>query len=152
MDNGQEIIHKVLHQKRIATAAFSADGTQITSAGEDRHLIQFDLMTDEIVLDREIDHTKLRSLCLINDKLVAVAGADNSIRLYDMAMDKSIAKLEGHFGSVAVMCPCGDFLVGGSFDTTVRIWDLEEEVRCQANDSRPVMLAPLDVDARMRIR
>ncbi len=152
MDSGKLLMDKHLHKLRVFTAAFSADGSAITSAGEDRHLIRYDLKTNQVTLDREIVTTKLMSMCLINDQLVAVAGSDNSIRLYDMMVNDVIAKLHGHFGTVAVMCPCGDLLASGSFDTSVRIWDLEEEVRQQAKHAMPVGLAPLDVDARMRIR
>jgi WD40 repeat protein len=149
---GKLIIDKHLHKSRIYTAAFSANGEMITSAGEDRHLIRFDLITNEVKMNREMATTKLMSMCLINDQLVAVAGSDNSIRLYDMMVDDVIAKLNGHFGTVAIMCPCGELLASGSFDTSVRIWDLEAEVGHQAKHSMPVGLAPLDVDAKMRIR
>jgi len=149
---GNLVLDKHLHKSRIFTAAFSANGEVITSAGEDRHLIRFDLKTNEVITDRELATTKLMSMCLINDQLVAVAGSDNAIRLYDMMVDDVIAKLNGHFGTVAIMCPCGELLASGSFDTSVRIWDLEAEVGQQAKHSMPVGLAPLDVDAKMRIR
>ena len=152
VESGELIFNKRLHRTKVFTAAFSVDGEMLTSAGEDRHLIRYDLKSDQIKLDREIATTKLMSLCLVNDQLVAVAGSDNSIRLYDVLADAVIANLHGHFGTVAVMCPVGDSLASGSFDTTVRIWDLEAEVGQQSKLSMPVGLAPLDVDARMRIR
>jgi len=152
VESGELILDKHLHRSKVFTAAFSSEGDMITSAGEDRHLIRYDLTTDQVKLDREIATTKLMSMCLVNDQLVAVAGSDNSIRLYDMLADGVIANLHGHFGTVAVMCPCGDLLASGSFDTTVRIWDLEAEVGQQSKLAMPVGLAPLDVDARMRIR
>lgn len=149
---GELITDKHLHQSRVFTAAFSRDGDMITSAGEDGHLIRFDLTANKVKMDRELAKTKFMSMCLINDQLVAVAGSDNSIRLYDMVVGEVIAKLNGHFGTVAIMCPCGEMLASGSFDTSVRIWDLEAEVLQQAKFSMPVGLAPLDVDAKMRIR
>ncbi len=151
VESGKLILDKHLHRSKVFTAAFSAEGDMITSAGEDRHLIRYDLATDQIKLDREIATTKLMSMCLVNDQLVAVAGSDNSIRLYDMQADIVRANLRGHFGTVAIMCPCGDLLASGSFDTTVRIWDLEAEVGQQSKPAMPVGLAPLDVDARKRI-
>ncbi|MDX1929341.1 MAG: hypothetical protein SFV81_22635 [Pirellulaceae bacterium] len=102
-------------------------------------------------IDRELATTRLMSMCLINDQLVAVAGSDNSIHLYGMMIDDVIAKLKGHFGTVAIMCPCGEMLASGSFDTSVRTWDLAAEVPQQAKSTMPVGLAPLDVDAKMRI-
>ncbi len=151
-ETGSVLCDRHLHRGKVFTAAFSADGNSITSAGEDRHLIRFDLIADQVKLDREIATTKLMSMCLINDNVVAVAGSDNSIRLYDMLVDDVIANLHGHFGTVAIMCTCGDLLASGSFDTSVRIWDLAAEVAQQSKQAMPVGLAPLDVDARMRIR
>ncbi len=152
VDTGELIVDRHLHKSRIFTAAFSGSGDTITSAGEDRHLVRFDLKSNAVMMDRELATTKLMSMCLINDQLVAVAGSDNSIRLYDMVVDDVIAKLNGHFGTVAIMCPCGELLASGSFDTSVRIWDLKAEVEQQPKQSMPVGLAPLDVDAKMRIR
>ena len=152
VESGELLFDKHLHQTKVFTAAFSVDGNTITSAGEDRRLIRYDLQSQEVKLDREIATTKLMSMCLVNDNLIAVAGSDNSIRLYDVIKDDVIAKLHGHFGTVAVMCPCGDLLASGSFDTAVRIWDLKAEVAQQSKQAMPVGLAPLDVDARMRIR
>ncbi len=151
-ETGSVLCDRHLHRGKVFTAAFSADGNSITSAGEDRHLIRFDMVADQVTLDREIATTKLMSMCMINDNVVAVAGSDNSIRLYDTILDDVIANLHGHFGTVAVMCTCGELLASGSFDTSVRIWDLDAEVARQSKQAMPVGLAPLDVDARMRIR
>ena len=99
------------------------------------------------------------SMCLINEDAVAVAGADNRIRIFDAISDEIVATLEGHKGSVAVMSPCGDFLASGSFDTTVRIWDLQSVAQQQAMVSKqptkfgsPVGRAPLKMDAKLQIR
>lgn len=139
------------HQRRVQTAAFSADGTKVTSVGEDRRLIQYDLTTQEITLNRELVGTKLMSMCMINDDLVAIAGADNSVHLYDALADQVVADLPGHFGTVAAMTPCGDMLASGSFDTTIRIWNLENIERDGVDYGKPVY-APLKVDSNLRIR
>jgi len=140
-----------LHGGRIKTAGFSVDGTQVTSVGEDRQLVRFDIATAEILWRRELGNAKLHALCLVNDSLVAVAGSDNKIRLYDAIADGVVAELEGHTGTVAVLVPCGEFLASGSFDTTVRIWDLEAIGRAGAT-ARPVNHAPLKMDTNLRVR
>ncbi len=150
-NSGELLVAKQLHSGRIKTAAFSVDGTMITSAGEDRQLIRFDLTSGLVAWKRELGKSKLHSLCLINDSLVAVAGADNKIRLFDALADKVIAELDGHVGTVAVMAPCGEFLASGSYDTTVRIWDLEAISQSGAV-AHPVVHAPIKMDAELRIR
>ncbi len=149
--SGAVLVTKKLHDGRIKTAGFSVDGTQVTSVGEDRRLVRFDVATGDIMWSRELGKAKLQALCLVNDSLVAVAGSDNKIRLYDTIAEGVVAELEGHTGSVAVLVPCGEFLASGSFDTTVRIWDLEAIGRA-GGAARPVHHAPFKMDAELRIR
>ena len=91
------------------------------------------------------------SMCLINDNVVAAAGADNSIVLFDVTAGRPIAQLSGHSGTVAVMVPCGDYLASGSFDTTIRIWNLERIGQRGSETGRPVS-APLKIDHGLQIR
>lgn len=149
---GEELAHVPLHTRRVHTAAFSADGNVITSVSEDRHLVRYDLLTQQVTLDRELKAAKLRSLCLINDYLIAAAGADNAIHIFDVLADEELGKFTGHTGSVAVMCSCADQLVSGSFDTTVRLWKIEPSLLHVRGFTKPVGLAPLKVDRNMDIR
>ena len=148
---GERLAEYQMHRGRVTTAAFSVDGSSVTSAGEDRRLVRYDIVNAKVEWQRELGKSKIMSLCLINDNLVAVAGADNKVRLFDALTDSVVAELEGHWGTVAVMEACGSFLASGSFDTTVRIWDLEKIDRSNAA-GKPVMLSPLKMDADLRIR
>ncbi len=150
--SGKVLADVPLHKDRVHTASFSADGSSVTSAGDDRRLVRYDLVAQQVTLEREIKGSKLRSLCLINDYLIAVAGADNSIHVYDVLADSELGTLTGHTGSVAVMCSCGDMLVSGAFDTTVRMWKLESALFGNRTDIKPVRLAPIEVDKNMEIR
>ncbi len=148
---GEETASFHEHRGRVYTAAFSADGQRITSAADDRQLIQYDLQSGQVVLKRELARAKLMSLCMINDDLVAVAGADNNVHLYDALADEVVAQLIGHQGTVAEMTPCGNLLASGSFDTTIRLWDLESIDRTAVEAGKPVY-APLKMDDSLRIR
>jgi WD40 repeat protein len=149
---GKELAHVPLHRDRVQTAAFSADGQVVTSVGDDRRIVRYDLASQEVTLDRELKGTKLRSLCLINDYLIAAAGADNTIHIFDVLADVELGKLTGHTGSVAVMCSSGDRLVSGSYDTTVRLWTIESALQPVRGITKPVNVAPLEVDKNMEIR
>lgn len=150
--SGQELAHVPLHRDRVHTASFSADGLVVTSVGDDRRILRYDLLSQQVTLDRELKGAKLRSLCLVNDYLIAAAGADNAIHIYDVLADVELGKLTGHTGSVAVMCSSGERLVSGSFDTTVRIWNIESALSASRGPTRPVGLAPLNVDRNIEIR
>ena len=150
--SGQELAHVPLHRDRVHTASFSADGLVVTSVGDDRRIVRYDLLSRQVTLDRELKSAKLRSLCLVNDYLIAAAGADNTIHMFDVLADVELGKLTGHTGSVAVMCCSGERLVSGSFDTTVRLWNIESSLSSSRGPARPVGLAPLNVDRNIEIR
>ncbi len=149
---GQELAHVALHHDRVHTAAFSVDGKVVTSVSDDRRIVRYDLLSQAVTLDRELKGAKLRSLCLINDYLIAAAGADNTIHIFDVLADEEVGKLTGHTGSVAVMCSSSDHLVSGAFDTTVRVWKLESALQQSKQLTVPVRVAPLEVDRNMDIR
>lgn len=151
-ETGEVIAEFHEHTQRVHTAAFSSDGRVVISAGADRRLIQYDLEQKQVRLSRELAAAKLMSLCMITDDIVAVAGADNSIHLYDADSNSVLAHLRGHLGTVAVMVPCGDLLASGSFDTTIRIWDLESIDQEALSVGRPASRRPIKMDPSLRIR
>jgi WD40 repeat protein len=150
--SGESIAVYREHQRRVHNAVFSADGTCVTSAGEDRRVIRYSLSDNRVLWSSEIALSKMMSLCLINDDMIAVAGADNKVRLVDAQSEAIVAELSGHTGTVAVITTCGPTLVTGSFDTTVRLWNLTglEENRVQSG--RPTSRTPITVDSKTQIR
>jgi WD40 repeat protein len=121
-----------LHFDRIRTIRFSDDGSQLTSVGEDRRIVHFDIASRTVLGMSEIPGGKLMGLCLLSENLFAIAGSDNSIRLVGKDDQQASIKLVGHDGSVSILRKAGDKLISGSFDTTIRIWDIAEAI----SDSR----------------
>lgn len=148
--SGERVAAYELHRNGISALAFSRDGRHLTSAGADRRLVRLDLTTGRTLWERELGPSKLQALCVIDEQTVAAAGSDNRIRLYDIATDSVKVELEGHWGSVAVLAPFGSKLISGSFDTTVRIWDLKAAGN-QSSVGLPV-LAPVQIDTGWQIR
>jgi len=60
-------------------------------------------------------------------RMLASAGSDNTIRLWDTSRGLLIRTLSGHLGEVRAVAfsPDGKSLASGSQDHTIRIWDLE---------------------------
>jgi WD40 repeat protein len=118
-------LEQALHRDRIRAIRFSADGQEITSVGEDRRLVRYRHNSGQVVSDRVISTGRLLSMTFIDDETIAVAGSDNTIRILDINSSQERNKLIGHEGSIAVMNCNGTELISGSFDTTIRIWNLE---------------------------
>lgn len=117
-----------LHYDRILSIRFSDDGKSLYSCGEDRRLVQWEQSSNRVLAGMDVQAGKLMATCPLENGLVAVTGTDNTIRIVDLPNAKSIAKLVGHDGSVAVLHRTATHLFSGGFDTTVRTWNIEESL------------------------
>ena len=68
------------------------------------------------------------SLAFCGPTRLAAGGSDNLIRLWDLTTRAEQLELVGHTGSVTALVwdARSDELVSGSFDTTVRFWQLKD--------------------------
>jgi WD40 repeat protein len=56
--------------------------------------------------------------------LVVSGGADNNVRLFDLASGQTTACLAGHSSNVCCLSVKGDKAVSGSWDSSAIVWDL----------------------------
>jgi WD40 repeat protein len=83
--------------------------------------------------------------------LIASAGANNTIRVWDMPFAKKVATFKGHRGAIASLAFAADgkTLLSGSNDTTILVWDLariKREPRPQVADLSAKQLDALWTD------
>lgn len=117
------------HTRRVRALTFSRNGEWLISAGEDRSIMVTDIEHGKEVMRLSSGPAKVLSLAICGDNLLASGGSDNLIRLWDLEKRTQLGRLDGHTGSVASLASNVETLVSGSFDTTVRVWQLQETLR-----------------------
>lgn len=127
-----------LHFDRIRSIQFSQDGRQITSVGEDRRIVHYDVLKRTAVGQTEVGGGKLMGLCQLETNLFAIAGSDNSIRIFSDIDRRVLVKLVGHDGSVGVLKRTSKLIISGSFDTTIRLWDIDRAISSSDTQGRYV--------------
>lgn len=137
--------------RRIRAIAFSPDSKQLAAAGDgpairvwqfDENIIafrsgarqgSFNPVAQEILTRPGKNH----SMAFVDDETLAVGGTTGEIRLWNVISRSQADTLTGHTGTIAAIATSADgkMLVSGSFDATVRVWDLGEKNRVAAKNS-----------------
>ena len=117
------------HFRRVRSLHFLDDHQTLLSVGEDRRLIQYDIKSKAIISTLDFPGGKLFGLASIDVNQLAIGGADNTIRILDSKTGQCSAKLIGHDGTITLLHARDNVLVSSSFDTTIRIWNVERAAR-----------------------
>ena len=87
-------------------------------------MVVYDTESKRVIHDLEVVGSKLLSVCVVSESHLAVGGSDNMIRIFDLSSGVLVDELRGHTGSVATLRSTDGILFSGSFDTTLRRWNL----------------------------
>lgn len=109
--------------RRVRSILFVPGQMKTVVAGEEAEIRVWDLSSRQLA-HRIPNPCKVLSMTMISDSDFAVAGSDNTIRLYRVDGTQPHTILKGHTGSIAALTAHDGKLISGSFDTTVRIWDI----------------------------
>ena len=80
-------------------------------------------------------------------KMLATAGFDNTVRLWDAATRKEIKKYDGHTKLVlaVAIAPDGKHILSGSQDNTAKIWDVPTSGPAKTFAGHPAALEALAI-------
>jgi WD40 repeat protein len=117
------------------TWAFAPQGVKLATGTFRGKLVFRDSNTGESKLEVEIAQDKdqigfgpyLTSIAYAKDgRTLATTHLDGTVRLWDPATGRELARLKGHEGIVNSVCfsPDGMWLVSGGDDNTLRLWEV----------------------------
>ena len=113
------------HRHLVESVAFAPQGNLLASGSMDRTIRLWNVENGEeiAVLD---NGCWARGLTFLPDGERLAAAYCNDIRLWDLATREPVATLKGHSKNASCLAssPDGGRLASGSFDQTVRIWDV----------------------------
>ncbi|GAK57019.1 serine/threonine protein kinase with WD40 repeats [Candidatus Vecturithrix granuli] len=115
------------HQGEVTAITVTSDGRYAVSAGEDKTLHLWDLVTHEWIRSLRGHEDKVLTVSVTLDGQIAVSGSrDKTLRVWELKTGKYLRTLRGHtdWVNVVAILPNGRHVVSGSRDKTLRLWDL----------------------------
>jgi WD40 repeat protein len=124
-----KVFDRDAQDRRIRALAFSSDGSHLAIAGEMPHVIFLDSRNGQALGSLPNPAGRVLAMVYVAPHMLATGSSDNSIQLWDVTTGREERRLLGHQGSVSSLAfePRSGLLVSGSFDTTVRVWQLAGE-------------------------
>jgi WD40 repeat protein len=127
--SGQPISDVQVSSRRICALAYSPDGKLLAAAGQQRIVRLLEASSGKALADLPARHGEVMTLCFCGPDTLASAGSGNVIHLWNVASRQEQCQLVGHTGSVTTLVfdRVAERLISGSYDTTVRLWDLKSQ-------------------------
>ncbi|MBD2692711.1 WD40 repeat domain-containing protein [Anabaena catenula] len=129
-----DILHK--HNGSVRCVAFSPDSKMIATGGDDRRILFWDLCNRQVEKSLSLDDTAAHSMVLSQDGQILITGSYRKIKVWHTSSIVSKKKVEdiqplhiliGHSHIVSSLAISSDakFLLSGSRDKTIKVWNLE---------------------------
>jgi WD40 repeat protein len=163
LQTGQTTGVLIGHQRRIRSLAFTPDGLLVSGA-EDGQVCLWDTARATLIRAMHAPGTPVWAVATAaNRPLIAAAGEDEFVRLYDRDSGDMITEKAGHRDWIRALTFPGDTLITGSGDGSVREWrltggelsllrtiEMGSRVRAVAASPNADLIVVADEQARLR--
>jgi WD40 repeat protein len=125
--SGQQISDVPVSTRRVFALAYSPDGKLLAAGGHQRIVRLLDSASGKVLADLPERPGDVMSLCFCGPDTLASAGSGNVIHIWDLTLQRERCQLLGHTGSITTLVfnRAETMLISGSYDTTVRVWDVK---------------------------
>ena len=112
--------------RRVRALAFNLDGSLLATGGEGPFIMLWNPLNGQLVRTFTERPGKTFVLAFCSNDVLASGESDNMVRLWNPATGEQTALLSGHTGTISTMIfePKTQNLVTGSFDASIRFWEL----------------------------
>ncbi len=135
-------VHAVLRAKNFTELAFTRDAKLLAAAGFDGNLYVYTTSPPKLQLTRPYAGSAEALAISPADAIVALAGASDTIVLWELASGKQRGVLAGHTDDIYSVrfSPDGKWLMSGGKDRTIQVWDVaaQRHIRMLAREEDSV--------------
>jgi WD40 repeat protein len=131
LEHGEVLYEVDADRLRVRALAFSPDSQQLATGGDGRLIHVFDTRDGAVVSVLQGPPAKTLALVYGGERMLISGASDNLIRVWEIGSQSEVLRLLGHTGSVTSLAfhVQTGLLASGSFDTTVRLWNLAGDGR-----------------------
>jgi WD40 repeat protein len=125
--SGQLLSDVQASSRRICALAYSPDGKMLAVAGQQRVVRLLDVATGKTVADLPERPGEVLAMAFCGPDTLVSAGSGNVIHVWNVPAKQERYRLVGHTGSITTLVfdRSAGAIISGSYDTTVRLWDIK---------------------------